>query len=446
MKKKLLLKCLGATLFACIFNQADAQYYFTNSEANPVSIPDGTYDGNFATMAQKQVSFSGIPADKHFVAASISLQLTHTWAGDLAVKMVDPYGFILGIMSRPGVVETADDGNDTAGFGTSVDLAGNNSDLYIYDYSDVLTEDIGTLGNPVPDETYLKPSQGAMSSFGTTFQEFFTGLNSGDFGGTYTLYVGDAGTGDVGTFDYFGMELMFDDYCVPHLDNDLEYITNVNFAGINQNSSQGINGMPNYNTVAFGASPASVTKGETFPISVTIFPDSNDYIYVFFDWNGDFDFGDEGETFTVVANTSSPGPHILDIPVPATAIIGETRMRVMLGYDDPAPNPCLGEDGSFGDSGEVEDYTVMINPSMGTEEFYTKKINVFPNPVVDVVNFSSTNRILQIQIMDLTGKVVYTKNADTVQLDLNLSELAAGVYIAKVKTNKGAETVKLIKK
>ncbi len=83
-----------------------------------------------------------------------------------------------------------------------------------------------------------------------------------------------------------------------------------------------------------------------------------DYIYAFIDWNQDLDFNDVGETYTVVASSNLAGPHTLNITTPVTATLGNTRMRIMLSYNDPSANPCISATW-----GEVEDYTLNVTPA-----------------------------------------------------------------------------------
>jgi hypothetical protein len=132
-----------------------------------------------------------------------------------------------------------------------------------------------------------------------------------------------------------------------------EFITNVTFAGINNTSAGNIGGPVDYT-----AQVANVSKtGGPYTLSVTIDPDALDYVYVWIDWDQNFTLNDAGETYTVVASTSLPGPHTINITVPAGATLGNTRMRVMVDYNNAVPNPCRSATW-----GEAEDYTVNVAP------------------------------------------------------------------------------------
>ena len=131
-----------------------------------------------------------------------------------------------------------------------------------------------------------------------------------------------------------------------------EHITNVTFSNIN-NSSVG-----SFYTDYSSLSPAIVYRDNSYDLDVTIKVDELEYVNAWVDWNNDGDFLDAGESYVVVANTSSTGPHTVSITVPSTATIGETRMRVTLKYGSAATST---ETFTFG---EVEDYKLDIRQTV----------------------------------------------------------------------------------
>ena len=133
------------------------------------------------------------------------------------------------------------------------------------------------------------------------------------------------------------------------LNNGWEHISNVTFAGINNTTAADAGGYGDYT-----AQSATVSAGSTNTLSVTISPDSLDYVTAWVDWNQDFDFHDAGEQFVVATSTSAAGPHTVNIVAPNDAIAGNTRMRVSLVY-----NETPASFGTFG-FGEVEDYTINV--------------------------------------------------------------------------------------
>ena len=69
-------------------------------------------------------------------------------------------------------------------------------------------------------------------------------------------------------------------------------------------------------------------------------------------------------------------------------------------------------------------------------------VAVYPNPVSDVLNIRGEG-ILQIELMDVNGRTVMTSGATS---QLNLSGMAAGLYMVRVITNDGIHTQKIVKK
>lgn len=71
------------------------------------------------------------------------------------------------------------------------------------------------------------------------------------------------------------------------------------------------------------------------------------------------------------------------------------------------------------------------------------KVSVYPNPATDVINVKSDNKISQISIFDVSGKVVKVSSETSV----NVENLAKGTYLVNVKYEDGTtETKKVIKK
>ncbi|WP_312764984.1 T9SS type A sorting domain-containing protein [Epilithonimonas sp.] len=104
-------------------------------------------------------------------------------------------------------------------------------------------------------------------------------------------------------------------------------------------------------------------------------------------------------------------------------------------------------------------YVVMMSPytnsdividlqyeTMAVDENKLSKTIIAPNPVKDIVNLNSKSTINKVEVFDLAGKLVYNNTIGKQQTQLNLSFLAKGAYIMKLKTDKNTETFKIIKK
>ena len=73
---------------------------------------------------------------------------------------------------------------------------------------------------------------------------------------------------------------------------------------------------------------------------------------------------------------------------------------------------------------------------------------VYPNPSSTNIVFKSiTNSIsdASLKIMNLEGQVVFEKQNIVSMENIDISNLADGIYICTIQSNKGIETIKLIK-
>lgn len=104
----------------------------------------------------------------------------------------------------------------------------------------------------------------------------------------------------------------------------------------------------------------TITKGSTYNLTthVNTAGSYTAYARVWFDWNQDGDFLDSGEEYNVgtANNVTNSATNLspLGVLIPASATIGNTRMRVSARYNSYAGSCDTGYDG------EVEDYTVNI--------------------------------------------------------------------------------------
>lgn len=71
----------------------------------------------------------------------------------------------------------------------------------------------------------------------------------------------------------------------------------------------------------------------------------------------------------------------------------------------------------------------------------------YPNPVKDILNYSSDEKMREINIYDGAGKKIQTNKVESNQGNIDVSALSNGVYIISGKTDSGKqETFKMIKK
>ena len=73
-------------------------------------------------------------------------------------------------------------------------------------------------------------------------------------------------------------------------------------------------------------------------------------------------------------------------------------------------------------------------------------IEVFPNPTTGIVHIQNTNRkTLTLEVLDITGRQVFTTKLNESDTEINLSNFAGGIYLFKFYNEKEVYYLKLIK-
>jgi hypothetical protein len=78
------------------------------------------------------------------------------------------------------------------------------------------------------------------------------------------------------------------------------------------------------------------------------------------------------------------------------------------------------------------------------ESQLTEKISIFPNPATSQLNIQSEVEIEAISLVNAVGQVVLTKQIQGKDAVLDISNLFAGIYIVRVKTDKSATYKKVV--
>ncbi|CAL2057568.1 reprolysin-like metallopeptidase [Tenacibaculum sp. 190524A05c] len=246
-------------------------------------------------------------------------------------------------------------------------------------------------------------------------------------------------------------------YCESTFSDDAgggDHITNVTFNTIN--NTTGNDTVDGY--IDYTSQITDVTIGNSYPISVTFDPDGfQDHCYVFIDWNQDFNFDIENERYDLGSISGAIETKTANISVPDNAVLGNTRMRVVVQYFD-GTNFILTDGACDSDHssewGETEDYTLNIIDNTATvDDFDFTNFNVYPNPSNG--NFNITFEVITpesvgIRLFDIRGRLVEEKEfkntQNTFSEELNLEGINAGLYLLQVQNGNKRTTKKLIVK
>jgi hypothetical protein len=92
------------------------------------------------------------------------------------------------------------------------------------------------------------------------------------------------------------------------------------------------------------------------------------------------------------------------------------------------------------------DNLYLHNNNLSVDEFSQVNISVYPNPTLNVWNVkTSAQTINSIQVFDILGKQVLTLNPNTQDAVIDASTLNSGLYFAKVNSDAGTQTLKLVR-
>ena len=79
------------------------------------------------------------------------------------------------------------------------------------------------------------------------------------------------------------------------------------------------------------------------------------------------------------------------------------------------------------------------------ELYASTPLKLFPNPASDVLYWNTTEKIKQIKIIDISGKIVFVSDATILQSHIDISDLTTGLYFIQLETSNKTYTEKLIK-
>ncbi len=226
-------------------------------------------------------------------------------------------------------------------------------------------------------------------------------------------------------------------YCASQGNSTVdERIGRVVFGTIN-NPSTGTAGYENFTAIS-----TNVVRGTANTITITPFWTGSVFsegYRVFIDYNRDGDFADAGEiAFTRTATTATPITGTITIP--ATALLGSTRMRVSMKYNG-TPTACE----AF-PYGQVEDYTINITASAArlTDDSAVVAIKGYPNPLREG-NFyvEGVAADTMYQVVNTLGQQVLRGKFNGSYLDV--TQLKAGTYVLVFETGNEPQILRMIK-
>ncbi|HEU4662511.1 MAG TPA: proprotein convertase P-domain-containing protein, partial [Dokdonella sp.] len=199
-------------------------------------------------MSCSPIDASAIPAADTVTHISITTGLTHTWLGDITLKLISPTGTVLGVFSRPGAADAADDGG-AGGFGDDSELVSANP----LNFDDALAGDPETLGSTLGD-TQAACRDDAICDYHANPGPVvgvpnFAGFNGELASGTWNLCGGDSANADTGSIDGWSITI---DHVAPIVTHTVTPSVGTPSGSISPNTAQVVN---DGDTTAFTLTP-----------------------------------------------------------------------------------------------------------------------------------------------------------------------------------------------
>lgn len=219
-------------------------------------------------------------------------------------------------------------------------------------------------------------------------------------------------------------------YCPASADLCDEYIAEVHIGTIDN-----VTDCASGPSVDYTALSTNISQGASLPITVLNGPSiyAEDQVVAWVDWNNNQFFGDAGETFPLdSADLGATFTGVITAPIDAA--LGSVRMRIRMMYTG-SPSPC-----GTSDYGEVEDYTINVDQFNGFEAISQNGFSIFPNPTDgDFVVRAGRSMNASAQVLDVTGRLVYTQRIVGIQGELTLAgKLAPGTYLLRLSDASGS--------
>lgn len=131
--------------------------------------------------------------------------------------------------------------------------------------------------------------------------------------------------------------------------------------------------------------------------------------------------------------TASNSPNVY-VGNPVNLIPGSTAVYTVMGEN---ANGCVGK------STITQNVTECVGLMKSSA---LKGLSVYPNPTygvftVELLNESAKN----IEVMDVTGRIVYTKTTTYDQTEVDVRDLSAGIYYVKITSENVSEVIRIVK-
>lgn len=243
-------------------------------------------------------------------------------------------------------------------------------------------------------------------------------------------------------------------YCIANLGGSgcpsTDVIRNVSFAGTTLNNSDTICNFINGSTLStfapVGSATATLTRGNSYSLSVTTTADNIISVWIDYNQNGIY----ETHEWNQVSTTSTAGvANTINVDIPFGIPGGQTGMRIR-SRANGNPNDSTSACTNFG-SGETEDYTVTIDIGTGVNEAKSNfSFTVVPNPATSNLSITlngTKSETAELKLINVQGQLVYNEFVQCngrYTKNLDVTTFAKGIYTLQMISSSGVINKKVV--
>ena len=125
---------------------------------------------------------------------------------------------------------------------------------------------------------------------------------------------------------------------------------------------------------------------------------------------------------------------------------GQGTYMVTVEWGEPGSGTvAVTEESVAGCTGASETFEVFIDDCTAIgENGLDQQLSVYPNPATDKVNIESKSKLISITIFTLSGEMMNEIDVGDFNYKLNTSEFKPGIYLLRLKTDKGSVSKRLV--
>lgn len=143
-----------------------------------------------------------------------------------------------------------------------------------------------------------------------------------------------------------------------------------------------------------------------------------------------------------IEDISVSGVNVIWYPTAADAAAGTNAIPAGTQLVDGQTYYAVSVSGSCRSAALAVTVVVVLD----NQNFDLKALRYYPNPVIDVLTISYTNEITAVQVYDISGRLVRDMKPNSNEVTVDLSDLAASVYVVKVFADTTSGEFKVVKK